>query len=103
MKSTKHMFFVPGNICLDRIRRNPEASGQSGVVADQEIGEFVPLLYPDATMTDCPVRFAEHPAYIGIVEIYTVFVPEIKFYNAQRIVIAFPLFYTVREICSCKS
>ena len=78
MKSADHMFFPSGDIGFQRVGWISEA-----VVPYQEICKFIPFLYPDAPMTDGPVRSTEHPANIGIVHIDAVFVPKIELYNSQ--------------------
>jgi hypothetical protein len=50
VKSVDNVFFIARNPCLECIRRIPQ-----GVVAYKIPGQPVPLLYPDAPVTDCPV------------------------------------------------
>ncbi len=78
MESAKHVFFTPGDISFNCIRRNPK-----GIVANQIIGEFFPFFYTNTAMTYGPVRIAKSPAHIGVVEVDTVFIPEIEFNDSE--------------------
>ena len=87
------MFLLPYDPAGERIR-----AVLYRIVPHKKVCQVAPVLHTYTTMAKRSSGLLEHPSCIGVVEVHGVLVPEIKFHNTQRIVVALALLDLVRKL-----